>query len=192
MKKIFIVLNILLVSIISFSQDIIHLKSGKETEAKVLKIGVKEITFKRYDFPDGPDYAVLKKETEYILYENGRKESFIKNMTTPEYKALCERKVKHYYKQQKIGMAIAGVGLAGAAIIGINNYNFNINHPYDYEQQILYDFGYTMCFGAIVGGTVLYLTGRHKVKQYSEKLSKLIVGVNYSRNMKGVTLVYRF
>jgi len=191
MKKYLILIGILSFYTFSFSQDIIHLKSGKETKAKVLKIGVKEITFKRYDFPDGPDYAVLKKETEYILYENGRKESFIKTMTTPEYKALCERKVKHYYKQQKIGMAIAGVGLAGAAIIGINNYNYSINHPYDYEQQILYDFGYTMCFGAIVGGTVLYLTGRHKVKQYSEKLSKLIVNVNYSRNIKGITLVYR-
>ncbi|NOZ36171.1 MAG: hypothetical protein GXO80_12855 [Chlorobi bacterium] len=192
MKNLTLLVVYLLFSFISSSQDIIYLRNGTEIKAEITEIGVNEIKYKKFNFQDGPDYVVLKKATKYIVYENGKKDVFFKNLSGVQYKMLCERKVKHYYKQQKFGIGMAGAGLAGAILIGVNNYNYNMNHPNDYDRQILYDFSYAMCLGTIVGGTVLYLTGKHKVKQYSEKLGKLSFGFNYSDKMKGITLVYKF
>ncbi len=192
MKNLTLFVVYLLFSFIGFSQDIIHKKNGTKIKAKIIEIGTDKIKYKRFDFQDGPDYTILKKETDYIEYENGKKDVFFKNLSGEEYQRLCEKKVKHFAKQQKIGMAMAGVGLAGAVLIGINNYNYNMNSSYNPNQQSLYDFGYTLCIGSIAGGTVLFLTGRYKAKQYSDKLSKFFLGFNHSDNMKGFTLIYKF
>ncbi len=194
MKKTVLTAVFFLIFLMSYSQDVIHLRNGKQIQAKVLKIGPREITFKKYDFPDGPDYAVFKKEVNFILYENGRKESFFKNLTKEEYQALCERKINLFTKQKKAGLGLAGIGTLGAVLVGINNYNYNINNPggFSVDRDVTYFMGYFVSLAAVAGGSVLYFTGKYKVNQYSEKLKNLKFAFNYSKKMKGITLVYNF
>ncbi|HET7178432.1 MAG TPA: hypothetical protein VFI14_01845 [Chryseosolibacter sp.] len=59
-----------------FSQDIITTRSGDDIEAKVLKVGLTEVEYKRFDNPDGPLFSILKSEVLLIRYENGTKDVF--------------------------------------------------------------------------------------------------------------------
>ncbi len=176
-----------------FSQDIIHLKNGNKIEAKVTEIGKKEVKFKKYDFQNGPDYVLYRKEIAFISFENGKKEMFFGKLTKDEYSRLCERKIIHYTKQQNFGMWAASIGTAAIIGVGIANYNYTIrNHYYDFEQQLLYDAGFVLSAGAIVGGAALFLGGRHKVNQYSEKLKGISFGFNFNEKQKIFSLAYRF
>lgn len=56
---------------VCFSQDIITKKTNEVINAKVLEVKVLEITYKKFDNPDGPIYTILKSEVLKIQYENG-------------------------------------------------------------------------------------------------------------------------
>ncbi len=194
MKKLLIVLSLLFSNLIIFSQDIIRLKNGTEIQAKVIEIGSKEIKYKKYNFIDGPDYILLKKEVDYIIYENGMREGFYGKYSEEEYRRLCERKVKHYVKQQKAGLVLGGIGLVGFTLIAVDNYNYNINYPNNnnYDRYFAYQVGYFFSAGAIAGGAVLYLTGKRKTKQYSEKLRNISLKISPVGQVKTFSAGYRF
>ncbi len=177
-----------------FSQDIIHLKNGGKIEAKVTEIGTKEIKYKKYDFQNGPDYVIYKKETAYILYENGKKESFYGKYTEAEYKALCERKVIKFTNQKRIGAGLATIGIIGFALIAVDNYNYKINNPnsYNYDKDFTYMAGYSLSAAAIAGGAVMYFMGKYKTHQYSEKLKGISFGFNFNEKQRIFSLAYRF
>jgi hypothetical protein len=61
---------------VGFAQDIVTRKSGDEIRSKVLEVTVTEIKYKRSDNPDGPVYSILKSDVDFILYENGTKDTF--------------------------------------------------------------------------------------------------------------------
>ena len=54
--------------------DVICLTSGKEIKAKVVTVGEKEITYKKADNPDGPNYVVPSETVFYIEFDNGQRE----------------------------------------------------------------------------------------------------------------------
>lgn len=58
------------------SQDIINLKDGNEIYAKVLKIGVNEVEYKKFSNIEGPIYAKKKTEILAIRYQNGSIDNF--------------------------------------------------------------------------------------------------------------------
>lgn len=76
MKIIKIIVIIFCTFKLSFSQDLLIYKDGKEIEVKVIKIDKSEITYKKYDNIDGPEYVEEKSKIFIIKYENGTKDIF--------------------------------------------------------------------------------------------------------------------
>ena len=76
MKKILFTLALALSCAVCLSQDIISKRSGEEIEARILKVGLTEIEYRRFDNPDGPIYSILKSDLLYIEYENGSHDVF--------------------------------------------------------------------------------------------------------------------
>lgn len=76
MKKIILLLVLLSLWAIGFSQDVIVLKTGEEISAKVLKISQSVIEYKKWDSQAGPTYEVAKSIVFMIKYQNGEKELF--------------------------------------------------------------------------------------------------------------------
>ncbi|MEM0991448.1 MAG: hypothetical protein AAF806_13250 [Bacteroidota bacterium] len=58
------------------AQDLIIFSDGEEVEAKVVEIGVGEISYKKYTNLDGPIIKVAKEDIFMIKYENGSKDVF--------------------------------------------------------------------------------------------------------------------
>ena len=60
-------------------QDIIILRNGNEIQAMVSEIGIDDVTYKRFDNPNGPTYTLKKSEIFMIRYANGSKDVFTDN-----------------------------------------------------------------------------------------------------------------
>lgn len=87
--KILLFANFIFFSFLSLSQDLITLKNGEDIKAKILKIGLNEVEYKRFDNLDGPLIVVAKSDILIIRYENGEKEIFQKeNLRGSENKTL--------------------------------------------------------------------------------------------------------
>lgn len=77
MKKILtIMVSLLLSATYVFAQDVITLKNGDEIQAKVTKVGDKEIEYKKWSNQNGPTYSKPISEIFMIKYENGEKEVY--------------------------------------------------------------------------------------------------------------------
>jgi len=72
MKKAQYVLFILmLASIVSFAQDKIYLHNTDVISAKIKSLTPEQITYKRWDNQDGPEYTVFTADVIKIVYANG-------------------------------------------------------------------------------------------------------------------------
>ena len=67
----------------AFAQDVILKKDGSEIKAKVLELTDQQVKYKDYDFQDGPTRNINIYEVFMITYENGQKEVFNKQSSTP-------------------------------------------------------------------------------------------------------------
>lgn len=67
----FLFFLIILLPSSSFSQDVIQLKTGEEIKVKIVKVGDKEIEYKKMDNPDGPIYAVSKDQVASFDFNKG-------------------------------------------------------------------------------------------------------------------------
>jgi hypothetical protein len=77
MKKVFALLLILFCLRPALkAQDTISMRKGETIIARVLEVSLTEIRYKRFDSPDGPVYIAPKWEVNYVVYANGRKESY--------------------------------------------------------------------------------------------------------------------
>ena len=56
--------------------DVILLKNGMEIQVLKLIIGEDDVTFKKYEDPDGTDYTLQQFEIDAIIHANGKKEKF--------------------------------------------------------------------------------------------------------------------
>ena len=77
----------------AFAQDVIALRDATEIQAKVLQVGIDDISYKKWDNQDGPLYQIAKKDVLFIKYANGTKDVF--NQIVPEQgvKNPAKRKV---------------------------------------------------------------------------------------------------
>jgi len=113
MKKIIVVLTIMLLSSISFAQDVLTKKTGEEIQSKVIEITTTEITYKIFEDLNSPLLTILKSEVLMIRYENGTKDVFTdeKKIETASFTngdpfAQGQSDASKYYKEYKI----AGTG----------------------------------------------------------------------------------
>lgn len=60
------------------AQDVIVQRDGTTILSKVTKVGTTEVEYKKWDYQDGPTYAVAKTDLLCINYQNGSKEDFSK------------------------------------------------------------------------------------------------------------------
>ena len=84
MKKIFF-LFFLLITTISFSQDVITKINGDTISAKIIEVGTNTIKYKRFDNLAGPQYTILKTDVSTIKYENGTEDEFTSTTSVQEY-----------------------------------------------------------------------------------------------------------
>lgn len=76
-KKAFLLIILMSASVSGlFAQDVIVLRDATEIEAKVITVGIDEISYKKWNFQDGPTYQLYKRDVFYIKYENGNKDVF--------------------------------------------------------------------------------------------------------------------
>ena len=76
MRKPALLLAIVFISTLSFSQDIITTKAGEDILAKISEVGHTEIKYRKFDNLDGPMFTLLRSDVLMIRYENGTKDIF--------------------------------------------------------------------------------------------------------------------
>lgn len=58
------------------AQDKIYKVNGDVVEVKVISVNVNDITYKKTNNPDGPDYHISKTELNKVVYANGSEERY--------------------------------------------------------------------------------------------------------------------
>jgi hypothetical protein len=113
-----------------FSQDIIVKRNGDELKSRVLEITSESIKYKEFEFQDGPIRNIKVSEVFMIIYENGKRESFVavenKNpnqVAKPEVPVVKEVPVKRYKGNYfmlgtGVGNSYGGIGLKAQARFG--------------------------------------------------------------------------
>lgn len=74
----------LMISLSTYSQDIILKTNGDKLESKVTLIEKSNIHYKKYSNLDGPDYVIDKKEVVEIKFENGIVEKISSDIASDE------------------------------------------------------------------------------------------------------------
>ena len=109
MKKL-VFLLFLVFNLISFSQDKLIYKDGKEELVKVLEISKTELKFKKMDNVDGPTFVCLKMDLVSVQFQNGTIESFSDEMTNLNDQDLLKytaiKDARRYYRDYKTGMGV--------------------------------------------------------------------------------------
>ncbi|MDR2971071.1 MAG: hypothetical protein LBU83_03995 [Bacteroidales bacterium] len=67
----------------AMAQDVILKQDSSEINVKVIEITDQQIKYKEFDFQDGPIRNINISDVSMITYENGRKEVFNKQTSTP-------------------------------------------------------------------------------------------------------------
>lgn len=71
MKKICVFILVTMMSLGALAQDVITKANGEEIRAIVQEIGKTEITYKKANNPNGPNYVIDRNEVYSITYKNG-------------------------------------------------------------------------------------------------------------------------
>lgn len=116
-------------------------------------------------------------------------------------RTLYERKVESYTKLKRTGLTLATVGggltVAGVVLVASVDWEtiqnngtttFNTND----KKGIVGIYALLGGLPMLVTGIILERIGNHKVNEYSEKLYRLNLSMDYKPNYKGLTLTYRF
>ena len=71
MKKFFILLIFITISVVSVAQDVIITKDSERIEAKITEISDEEVKYKRKGFIDGPEFELSAVKVASIIFSNG-------------------------------------------------------------------------------------------------------------------------
>ncbi len=114
------------------AQDVIVLVDASEIQAKVITVGTNEITYKRWESPNGPDYQILKKDVFFIRYKDGSKDVFNSRMLgSQEENTAVSLKGKNIHNILLNGYLELGVPFTATAVgpgfsgtIGVRLYDY--------------------------------------------------------------------
>ena len=118
MKRILTIALVVFCCIVSYAQDTIILRNANEIQAKVLLVGINDITYKKWDYQDGPSYQIAKQEVFCIKYANGTKEVFGQASSSPKETSTSNvstknRKLDEFFYAYLEGGCIFTTGEAG-------------------------------------------------------------------------------
>lgn len=89
-KYLFAAVFTLFFCLAAFAQDVIVLRDATEIQARVLVVGVHDITYRKWDNLDGPSYQLAKNDVFFIKYANGTKEVFNQQPANPDVSATSD------------------------------------------------------------------------------------------------------
>ena len=169
-------MRIILLILISFlslcikAQDTIYKRTGDIIPAKILEIGIKEVSYKRSDLLDGPLFISHKNEILRIKYANGAIDSFKIVQETParrpvvimsptymhnddeEIKLSMRRGVYVYQGHRISDKKVSFLAIEKNRVWNDNDIDLNVT-AYKRNKTLQYSVGYS---GAVLGGIGLY------------------------------------
>ncbi|HTN46030.1 MAG TPA: hypothetical protein VL098_06740 [Flavipsychrobacter sp.] len=110
-----LVLAAMTLSSSAFAQDVIYTKKGRIEKSKIKEIGVKTVTYKRWDNPDGPDFVMPKAEIRSIRFENGSEERFVED----EQLSPVRKKTVENLQYGKNILSLAPIWMTNTSPIGL-------------------------------------------------------------------------
>lgn len=115
------------------AQDVIVLVDASEIQAKVITVGTNEITYKRWESQNGPDYQILKKDVFFIRYKDGSKDVFNsrllgsgqeENTATPVKGKYIHNILFNGYLELGVPFTATAVGPGFSGTIGVRFYDY--------------------------------------------------------------------
>jgi len=98
--------------------DIIMLFNKAEINAVVVKVDTIEIKYKKFNYPDGPTFSVLRKDVHLIQYSNGQTQ--ILNSNEDHQASLNKSDIPPEINTSDYGGLISlGASIGGGALLGI-------------------------------------------------------------------------
>ncbi len=76
MKKIILILLLSGIQFLSFAQDVIFTKNGKQINSVILDVTPNQIKYKIFEDKEGQVYIIQKNEVSKIVYQNGTADDF--------------------------------------------------------------------------------------------------------------------
>lgn len=125
--------GILMLAISAKAQDVIVLVDASEIQAKVVTVGTNDITYKRWESQNGPDYKVAKKDVFFIRYMDGSKDVFNskilgssqgENTATPLKGKYIHNILLNGYLELGVPFTATAVGPAFSGTIGVRFYDY--------------------------------------------------------------------
>ena len=141
MKRLFVVFACLVCASVIKGQDIITFADGTEVQAKVIEVGISEITYKLYEYPDGPSYIRNRNEIQKITYENGQRQLF-------------GSAIQNYLKSGTPGIIAYNSKTAKATIDGANVADERLQQYFSADDYKLFQNGRTLYTSGTVIGTI--------------------------------------
>jgi hypothetical protein len=114
-NKITLLLAGMALSSSAFAQDVIYTKKGRVEKSKIKEVGVKTVTYKRWDNPDGPDFVMPKAEIRSIKFENGSEERFGDD---EQLRPVRKRTTENYQYGKNI-LSMAPIWMTNTSPIGL-------------------------------------------------------------------------
>lgn len=124
---------ILVLAISAKAQDVIVLVDASEIQAKVVTVGTNDITYKRWESQNGPDYKVAKKDVFFIRYMDGSKDVFNskilgsgqeENTAAPLKGKYIHNILLNGYLEVGVPFTATAVGPAFSGTIGMRFYDY--------------------------------------------------------------------
>ncbi len=110
MKKIFIINSLTVFFILIFlqlsAQDILVLTNGDSIQAKITEITTKNISYKKFDYQDGPTIVVEIKNIKTIRYQTGEIVNFEHKTSTPYLTDSLRSKLPFIINSSKQGYTL--------------------------------------------------------------------------------------
>ena len=80
-----ILLSVVMIAVagVVSAQDKIYKRDGEVIDSKIKSVGVKTITYTRFDNQSGPEYTIIKSEVSKIKYENGTEDNIEEDRPGP-------------------------------------------------------------------------------------------------------------
>lgn len=192
MKAIFIFI-LCFVQLYLNAQDTIYKRTGDVIPAKIVEIGIKEISYKRADLLDGPLYIISKNDVFKIKYATGTIEKYdiVKEAPKPQQivfvnpkyipqdenqiRASLRRGIYKYQGRQLSDRNVIRLVMDKNSIWKNHEIELNITE-YKRNKSLQYIIGYT---GAFLGGAGLYgsLIGASSVSNSNDGAIAAFAGI---------------